>query len=299
MISVIVTAYNVEFYIKRAIESALSQDADVEIIAVDDHSADGTWNAITSIQDPRVKPLRLPENGGPSVARNAGIALAGGEWIVVLDGDDAFAPGRLARCLAAANDTDIIVDNLIVVRETDGAEFPMFNRLPPIDAATFINGRADANGNYTLGYLKPLFRRAFLIQHKLAYDPALRIGEDYRLLLEALLSGARCRVVQTAGYRYTARKHSISYRLTGADITRMLQADAQIIARYTLDAQAAAAQSRRTSWLVRERAYSQMVEAIKQKDWFGALKAVASCPSCAALLERPVRVRLQRWFSHA
>src|SRR4051812_24856081 len=114
-VSVIITSYNIEGYISRAIESALGQkDVNVEVIVVDDASTDGTWDIISRYSGPYIKTRRLTDNGGPGVARNAAIAMATGKWIAVLDGDDAFEPGRLARLLRhpLCSQADIIVDNL-------------------------------------------------------------------------------------------------------------------------------------------------------------------------------------------
>lgn len=305
-ISVIITTYNVERYIERALRSALDQQGiTLEVILVDDCSTDNTWNAVSKITDNRIKCFRLDKNSGPSVARNTGIEKASGAWIAVLDGDDAFLPGRLTRCLAHAktHHADIVVDNLNIHREADGAEFPMFppaqfSKLTRLDLATFIRGTLTAFSNYTLGYLKPVFSAEFLRKHKLAYDPDIRIGEDYMLLCEALASGAHCAVEQTAGYVYTVRSGSISHRLSLANISRMLEVDAKFLAHYKLDQVSAKAQQNRESYLKKEYAYTLLVDAIKQGSIRDALKAIASRPACVWLLRRPLWVRLHRLLKH-
>lgn len=301
-VSVIITAYNVEHYIQRAVDSALHQrNVTIEIIVVDDASSDATWQIIKNIADPRVKSIRLDGNSGPSAARNAGFAIASGTWIAVLDGDDAFEVDRLSRCLSH-NEADVVVDNLLVCRENDGSEFIMFPAsafagLSPLSAASFIKGTLSSGNNYTLGYLKPVFSSAFLKKHSLSYDTALRIGEDYQLLLEALLKGAHCVIEPTAGYRYTARSGSISYRLSLENLTRMIKADEQLLSRYTLTGQAAVEQQNRTKALKREVAYTMLVDAIKQKDWSSARKAVALNPMSLWLMHRPIQVRINRLLS--
>ena len=346
-VSVIITAYNVECYISRAIDSALAQqNVQLEIIVVDDASTDGTSDIISKYSsnpppngEGIIKSIKLPTNKGPAAARNAGIALATGNWIAILDGDDAFEPDRLARCLSIATEkkADAVVDNLMVIRETDGKEFPMFppeifSRLTALDAATFIKGTlcplplregARARGpsssllqrsphpspppqggrelrknNYTLGYLKPLFSSHFLKQHRLLYDTTLRIGEDYQLMLEALLLGAHCVIQPTQGYRYTARAGSISHRLSLIDISRMMQADEKLLRRHTLDNKALIAQLKRTRLLKQEYAYTQLIQALKQKNWRDGVQAIATHPVCLWLLHRPLNVRLKRLLRH-
>jgi succinoglycan biosynthesis protein ExoO len=302
-ISVIIAAHNVESYIERAMRSALNQQGvTVEVVVVNDGSTDGTPAAIARIEDPHVKRLDLSPNMGPSGARNAGIAVAAAPWIAILDGDDALLPDRLNRCLARAKmlNADIVVDNLDVCREADGARYPMFppamfSRLATLDLLSFIDGNQSfLGGGISLGYLKPVFSAAFLRQHALAYDPELGIGEDYMLMCEALAQGARCAVENTAGYLYTARAGSTSHRLTPADMERIAAADKKFCARYALDAVAAKAQKRREFGIKEAYAFTQLVEAIKRRDARSALKIIAARPTAAWHLWRPAWARIAR-----
>jgi glycosyltransferase involved in cell wall biosynthesis len=93
-ISVVIPAYNAEKHIARAIESVLAQTrAADDVIVVDDGSSDGTAEVIRSFGDRVI--LIQQENAGASVARNAGIEAATGDWIAFLDGDDEWLPGKL------------------------------------------------------------------------------------------------------------------------------------------------------------------------------------------------------------
>jgi len=302
-VSVIITAYNVERYIVRAIRSALDQTGPtVEVIVVDDCSTDGTWSVISGISDARLKIFKLAENSGPSVARNAGIAQATGSWIAVLDGDDAFEPGRLAHCLAcaAALKADIVVDNLLVVREEGGPVLPMFSpdrfsRSATLDLAAFIAGNQSFTGDPTLGYLKPVFSAEFLRRNKLSYDPEIRIGEDYLIMAEALAYGAICAVEPTAGYLYTVRAGSISHRLTPDDVLRISTRDKKFLSRHTLSSVAMKAQQRREFRIKEAYAFTLLVEAIKQKNLKGIFKAISICPTALRYLWLAVKVRIERW----
>jgi succinoglycan biosynthesis protein ExoO len=303
-ISVIIAAYNVEAYIERAVKSALEQEnVTVDVIIVNDASTDGTLAALSRIDDPRVKFLNLPANGGPSVARNAGIAAATAPWIAILDGDDIFLPGRLARCLfrAKALLADIVVDNIEIYREADGKRslmFPpvKFSRFVTLDLATFIAGNQSFLGGAALGYLKPILSTEFLRRHTLTYDPDLRIGEDYLLLAEALAKGARCAVEAAVGYLYTVRAGSISHRLALIDIERIAETDKKFLAHNPLTPAATQAQKRRTRRLEDARAFTKLVNAIKQRDSGAALKAIAARPAAIWYLWRPVWVRIARLF---
>jgi succinoglycan biosynthesis protein ExoO len=301
-ISVIIPTYNVAPYVRRAIDSALRQErVKLEVIVVDDCSTDDTWTIVSAIADPRIRTRRNHENCGPSVSRNEGIAMAAGQWIAVLDGDDEFLPGRLCRCLdrAKAENAAIVVDNIEVRREADGKTFPMFSpvrlaKMGHLTLAQFIAGNRLLKGGYSLGYLKPLFSAEFLRQHNLAYDASLRIGEDYLLLAEALAKGAICAVEPIQGYAYTVRAGSTSHRLGLNDIERMAASDEKFFTKYALDEETLKAQWRRSTSLKEAYYFTTLVSALKRKDVAATIKAMATCPGAVYQLWRPVVARLQR-----
>ena len=98
--SVIIPAYNSAATIGNAIDSAISQEPDSpEIIIVDDGSTDGTSSMLERYRF-AVKVIDQ-KNSGPSVARNAGVAEANGEFVALLDADDTWLPGRLHQTVSA------------------------------------------------------------------------------------------------------------------------------------------------------------------------------------------------------
>ena len=128
-VSVIIAAYNAEAFVGRAIASALAQTlAPLEILIVDDCSTDGTRAVLDAAahKTPTIRVIAMARNGGPSAARNAGIAQARGEWLAVLDADDAFAPTRLATLTAFAELTgaDFVADDLAYYDAVAGCAGP-------------------------------------------------------------------------------------------------------------------------------------------------------------------------------
>lgn len=305
-VSVIITTYNVERYIERAIESALNQhDVSVEIIIVDDCSTDNTWQIIGKNTDNRIKRKKLENNSGPGAARNAAIALATGKWLAILDGDDAFLPGRLERCLtlASAKQADIVVDNLMIYREATQKESLMFpeKSLATIDRLSLpiLLQEKVAGSNYVLGYVKPVILLSFLLKHNISYETELRVGEDYIFLAEALASGAVCAVEPAAGYRYTVRFGSISHRLSLVDIERILAADKKFNAKYKLDKASLAAQKERRKSFKKEYYFLLQVQALKKKSIMEFLRVVCLYPPATALLSRLLHTITRRLFTPA
>ena len=94
LISVVVPIYNVEKYLERCVESLRSQTYEnLEIILVDDGSPDGCPAICDAYvkKDARIQVIHQV-NAGLSRARNAGIDIAGGEYIAFVDSDDYVAP---------------------------------------------------------------------------------------------------------------------------------------------------------------------------------------------------------------
>jgi glycosyltransferase involved in cell wall biosynthesis len=96
--SVVIPTRNRCRRLELAVRSALAQIAlDLEVVIVDDGSADATERVASAFADPRVRYVRRPVSEGVSAARNVGIAEASGRWIAFLDDDDLWAPTKLAQ----------------------------------------------------------------------------------------------------------------------------------------------------------------------------------------------------------
>jgi glycosyltransferase involved in cell wall biosynthesis len=103
-VSVIIPVYNVEKYLRRALDSILSQTCkDWEAILVDDGSTDGSGRIADeyAASDQRFKVVHKA-NGGLSDARNAGLENINGEYLIFLDADDFLHPQLMELCLEAA-----------------------------------------------------------------------------------------------------------------------------------------------------------------------------------------------------
>lgn len=96
--------YNGGDYVLSSIESVRQQTFESwELIVVDDASVDQSRKIVSalSLVDTRIRMILLDKNGGPAVARNAGLDAAKGRFIAFLDCDDLWVPEKLARQLSA------------------------------------------------------------------------------------------------------------------------------------------------------------------------------------------------------
>jgi succinoglycan biosynthesis protein ExoO len=198
-VSVIVPAHNVAGYLERTLASALTQTMpDLEVIVVDDASEDSTLEVAHRIaaRDARVRVLRNEYNSGPSASRNHAISVAQGEWIALLDADDAWLLERLEQLLAYADNMDLISDDVYIVHKSFSkpTKYVFWSLLEEhglnISKVPRQLSLLDLV-RYDLGPLKPIIRRSFVERHHLAYDPTVVRGEDFLFFFEALASKAR------------------------------------------------------------------------------------------------------------
>ena len=99
-ISIIVPVYNVESYIRKCIQSILSQSyTDIELILVDDCSMDASGQICDEFakKDDRVTVVHQLKNCGVSKARNTGMEKATGEYLMFVDSDDWIEPQLCER----------------------------------------------------------------------------------------------------------------------------------------------------------------------------------------------------------
>lgn len=100
LVSVILPVYNAEKFVFEAIQSVLSQShKNLELIVIDDASADSSLQILQSFDDPRVKIFSLTKNEGVANARNIGLKKSSGEFIAFIDSDDVWLPDKLTEQL--------------------------------------------------------------------------------------------------------------------------------------------------------------------------------------------------------
>ncbi len=240
LVSILLPAYNSRHLIGTAIQSVLNQtQRRFELIVINDCSTDDTAEVATQFArcDGRVKLLRTPRNSGPAAARNIGFDAARGRWIALLDSDDAYVPERLARLLelADANAADMVSDNLLMM-PAGGTPYLL---IPPdlvghpqhLTAAEFIyrNIGDPKNPRVSYGFMQPMIRRDFLLEHGLRYDERNRFGEDFMLYIACLCAGARWWVTPEVLYHYATRPGSLTEVQSSGDLWRIAQLEGDFL----------------------------------------------------------------------
>jgi succinoglycan biosynthesis protein ExoU len=240
-IGVIITAMNAHDTIGRAVASALVQPEVTEVVVVDDASKDDTAQAARNADDGsgRLKIVECPENLGPAAARNLAISRLQAPLIAILDADDFLLAGRFAELEDPDADWDLSADNIVFASAMMAQQFAGKHAFDTSGTAQRLTFERFVMANIShpdrprgeLGFLKPVIRRSFLEEHQLAYDPRLRLGEDFDLYARMLLAGARFRIVAACGYVAIERDNSLSVQHTAADLKALVDADKRMLAR--------------------------------------------------------------------
>lgn len=188
--SVVVAAYQAAGTVAESVGSALAQDEPpLEVVICDDGSTDGTpvvLDALVQRYGPMVRALRQ-DNAGEAAARNAAVGTARGDWVVVLDADDLFLPGRLRALADAVQDRpDLDVITTDAWHEVDGTRTtrvygPAF-RFPVTDQRSALLRR-----NLVFGLAA--VRRSRLLEVG-GYDEQVGVTTDWACWLRLVLTGS-------------------------------------------------------------------------------------------------------------
>lgn len=210
-ISVVIPAFNVEAYLRRSVESVMQQSfKNIEIIIVDDASADGTGRigAMLAQEDDRVRVWTQPENRGLGEARNAGTIQAQGKYIFYLDSDDWIECETLQTMyeLAEKEQADVVACGVRYAYE-DGSFAPYHG-----ENLRTTGGKAalEQLAEYRIGTIawNKLYQTALIKENGICFLPIYH--EDVSFSIEIAYFCQKYISVDTVFCNYFQRKNSIS-----------------------------------------------------------------------------------------
>ncbi len=210
MVSIVITAYNVEQFIEQAIRSCLAQSfKEIECIVVEDCSADATARIIEQAEnsDKRVRVIKNEKNLGAGASRRKGIEAAKGEYILLLDGDDWLNEDFIEALHKRAKEcnADIVSGGIKVVRENGAWEATSYGNCitEGMEKVTRFWGEKVVFMNNKL-----IHRR---LHEKVPYCER-RFIEDTPTIIKQLYFANKVAYVDNTGYNYRMQGGSLTHR---------------------------------------------------------------------------------------
>lgn len=220
-ISIIVPVYNAEKYIKRCVDSILSQTfEDWELLLIDDGSLDQSGilcDTYAQIDD-RIHVFHS-ENKGVSHARNLGLENVRGKYVTFLDSDDWLDKNCLEVCICEAlkNNLDLLQFGYRRIDATGKYEAIDRIETPVLCFKDFMNAKYAFNvcigGN--------IFKVEIIHQNALCFSEGVKLGEDQKFIYEYLLYCTRIKLVREIFYNYYINKESATQTSKALDLLKV------------------------------------------------------------------------------
>lgn len=214
LLSIIIPMYNLESYICDGIESVLGavgpmNSNDYEIIVVDDKSSDASIEAVKkNINIKNLKIIEKDNNSGVSDTRNTGLKESSGKYVAFFDGDDKLSPEIYYKAInkLASSRADFLIfysceilnNGMICKSKYDYSKFSFATDL----LSEYLNDKI------SMSVCDKVYRRDFLIDHKIEFDNTLFYGEDVIYNLCVLNYTNNVAFLDEVGYLYLQRESS-------------------------------------------------------------------------------------------
>lgn len=211
LVSIVVPVYNVEKYLERCLDSCFSQSyVNIEVLAVNDGSTD---SSIEILKRYAMKELRLKifdqSNVGVAVARNIGISMAEGEWVVFVDSDDYIPNYAVEKLLNSAfsENADIVMGKLCFDKR--GKYFVGFSALE-YGSCKEVVACALLTEKLPLSLCGKIFRISLFEGIKIISQ--LKIGEDAYMVIQLCEKAENIVLIDDSVYYYYQRFDSVMHR---------------------------------------------------------------------------------------
>ncbi len=215
-VTVIIPVYNSESHLRRCIKSILAQThGDFELILVNDGSTDNSGTVCDEYanSDGRIKVIHQ-ENAGASSARNVGINLSQGEWIVFVDADDEVTPLYLESLLSGKMSSgcpSLVMQGLTKIYPDGHQDL--------LDLGTSVAEKKEMvrlfseQPIYEFGFtVGKLYNRSILKNNHIYFDTSLHYAEDMIFMLQYLMYIDAVVFIPGSNYLYHVNTSSLSQR---------------------------------------------------------------------------------------
>ena len=214
-LSYIVPVYNVEKYLKNCVESIVGQRIpESQLLLIDDGSWDNSGRICDELKEVHPEIIVIHQkNQGLSGARNTGLQMASGDYVLFVDADDWLMENTVGRVLqhAASEDLDVGVADFVYVTE-EGRIFE--NEKHPVHFDEPVPGRrffleSMKSRTALKAVWKSIYKREFLLKHQLYFQQGYN-HEDEEWTPRVYLKAGRVQDIPVVFYHYLIRKDGIS-----------------------------------------------------------------------------------------
>lgn len=212
--SIIIPAYNAEAYLQRCLDSIFSQEfEDYEVVVINDGSTDDTAELLVQYAAGHTN-LRVitQSNQGMATARNRGLEVAQGDYVMFVDSDDRLCSNALATLAPQVSGEDVIGFGAQIYNENSGIYTDN-----PIQSTTTIPGwdyfnlyRLKSTPVHFVCIWQRVYRRGFLKENSLHFVDGLRRAEDDLFTTMAMLHAQSVKTIANPLYIYHVRQDSIT-----------------------------------------------------------------------------------------
>lgn len=229
LVTIIMPLYNVSRYLERAVTSVVRQTySHLEIVLVDDGSTDETATLMSNWaqQDQRIRCV-FKANGGISDARNAGLAVAQGQYVTFVDGDDWVDPRYVESLVtqALSHQADLTTCGFVMEPPTETIKAKVSGERS-LGAIMIDIVRLDG---CVKGYTwNKLYRLAIIRQHHLQFATDLELMEDQVFNIAFVAQAQRFYCGETPLYHYVQRNSSATHSMTWTKFCNIWKANFRI-----------------------------------------------------------------------
>ena len=215
--SIVVPVYGVEKYLEECVASLTAQTfTDFEIILVDDRSPDKCPEICDRLSktDDRIKVIHKPENQGLGFARNTGMAVAEGEYVLFADSDDSVDVRTLEKINGALdNEADVLVFGMEMRYEDKNGITKWSEQVKP-EKALFAQNKEEKADMFDLltrsrvfNYAwNKVYRREFLLKAQTLFEKT-KLIEDFLFNIEIFTKAEKIASIPEALYFYRKPAH--------------------------------------------------------------------------------------------
>ena len=210
-VSIIVPVYNVEQYLNKCIDSILNQTyRNIEVILINDGSIDNSREICDKYAkiDHRITVIHK-ENGGVSFARNVGLSLSSGDYIMFIDSDDWIEKDTLSILLEIQNENDYDVIMFGICRENKITEKTTYSSL---ESESFVG--KDKLMSFFPKLIKrelmnslcnKMYKASIIKKNKIKFNESINIAEDTLFNSEIFLKITSFYILDKCMYHYIIR----------------------------------------------------------------------------------------------